>query len=149
MVPLNKKFTMDEFYVGDAAHISGVPRTRDIYQHATLSEGLPEEDIRDGSYDLMAVVVKVEAEEEEEGDLITVVNEMKISWWFGCVVEIRRPEECGINAELGKLMMSLGTRSLSMGNLAALIIDVVGYSLAMMTSITNGELFHGVPRLAR
>ncbi|GJU63997.1 methyltransferase-like protein 22 isoform X2, partial [Tanacetum coccineum] len=41
-----------------------------------------------------------EAEEEEEGDLITVVNEMKISWWFGCVVEIRRPEECGINAEV-------------------------------------------------
>ncbi|GJS03075.1 hypothetical protein Tco_0319583 [Tanacetum coccineum] len=34
------------------------------------------------SYDLMAVVVKAEAEEEEEGDLITVVNEMKISWWF-------------------------------------------------------------------
>ncbi|GJT36905.1 hypothetical protein Tco_0936770 [Tanacetum coccineum] len=33
------------------------------------------------SYDLMAVVVKAEAEEEEEGDLITVVNEMKISWY--------------------------------------------------------------------
>ncbi|KAL4562260.1 hypothetical protein LXL04_034458 [Taraxacum kok-saghyz] len=43
-VPGTEKLTMYEIYISRAAEIFGVPKTREIYEQAIVSEGLPEKD---------------------------------------------------------------------------------------------------------
>ncbi|KAD5802791.1 hypothetical protein E3N88_14151 [Mikania micrantha] len=43
-VPSNEKLSMYEIYIARAAEIFGVPKTREIYEQAIVSDGLPEKD---------------------------------------------------------------------------------------------------------
>ncbi|KAK9069138.1 hypothetical protein SSX86_013254 [Deinandra increscens subsp. villosa] len=43
-VPPNEKLSMYEIYIARAAEIFGVPKTREIYEQAIVSDGLPEKD---------------------------------------------------------------------------------------------------------
>lgn len=43
-VPANEQLSMYEIYIARAAEIYGVPKTREIYEQAISSEGLPEKD---------------------------------------------------------------------------------------------------------
>lgn len=43
-VPPNEKLSMYEIYIARAAEIFGVPKTREIYEQAIVSDGLPERD---------------------------------------------------------------------------------------------------------
>nr|XP_043610464.1 pre-mRNA-splicing factor SYF1 [Erigeron canadensis] len=43
-VPANEKLSMYEIYIARAAEIFGVPKTREIYEQAIVSDGLPEKD---------------------------------------------------------------------------------------------------------